>query len=519
MTAPPITILIVDDESQNRRLLELLLRSEGYLTVSVASGTEALALIESSPPDLILLDVMMPDMDGYQVAKRLKSKPSTSNIPIIMVTAQIDRDARLMGLEAGAEEFLTKPVDRAELSLRVRNLLRLKALGDFYRKHTQRLEQQVEERTVDLMRFRSAMDATADAIVLVNRGTMRLIEVNATACDMFGYTREEMLQMDPARLGAATLEQLRDAYDALIAGGGANEVTETQVLRKDGSALEVEAHRHAHRSGAEWTIVSVLRDITERKQAQQESLRFNAVLEERVRQRTAQLQMANQELEAFSYSVSHDLRAPLSAIDGFSAALAGDLDPQAMTERGRHYLERIRSGVVHMGDLIDALLSLAQVSRTDLSWDECDLSAMVQAVLDGYREGEPARATQFDIQPGLVAQGDSRLLRQMLDNLLGNAWKFSGQQPVTCIAVRREAGPGGEDVYAVQDNGVGFDMAYSDKLFGPFQRLHAMGEFPGTGIGLATVKRIVAHHGGRVWAESIPGQGSTFYFTLGGAPA
>lgn len=260
-----------------------------------------------------------------------------------------------------------------------------------------------------------------------------------------------------------------------------------------------------------------LRSRLERKQAQVEILRLNAELEERVRQRTAQLEAANQELEAFSYSVSHDLRTPLSAIDGFSGLLAKDIRAGGMTPaRGQHYLTRIRAGVAQMGELINALLSLAQVSKTSLRWDSVNLSALAQEVLNGYHEREPGRSVQLQVAPDVQVQGDARLLRQVLDNLLGNAWKFSAGQPQTRIAFGREQGSEGQDVYVVRDNGAGFDMAYSEKLFGAFQRLHTVAEFEGTGIGLATVHRIVVRHGGKVWAESAPGQGATFYFTLGG---
>ncbi len=261
-----------------------------------------------------------------------------------------------------------------------------------------------------------------------------------------------------------------------------------------------------------------LRARRERKQAQEEILRLNADLEERVRQRTAQLQAVNQELETFSYSVSHDLRTPLSAIDGFSDLLRKELSNNEASERSKHYLSRIRAGVGQMGELIDALLSLAQVSRTSLRWDRVDLSALAETVLRGYSEREPARVALLEVEPGLVTQGDARLLLQVLDNLLGNAWKFSGQQAQTHIIFRRESGPDGVAVYTVRDHGAGFDMAYSEKLFGAFQRLHTVTEFAGTGIGLATVHRIVTRHGGRVWAVSAPGQGATFYFTLGKPP-
>jgi PAS domain S-box-containing protein len=518
MTSAPATILIVDDESQDRKLLEALLRPEGYLTLSAANGEEALASVAQRAPDLILLDIMMPGMDGCQVASQLKANPATANIPIIMLTALIDHSARLAGLDAGAEEFLTKPVNRAELWLRVRNLLRLKEYGDFLKHHSRLLEEQVQARTADLQRFRTAMDATADAIFLTNRSTMRFVEVNATACAMLGYTREELFQMDAAQLGAATHEQLERAYDAIIAGPATNELTETRVRRKDGTQLQVEVHRQAQRAGADWIIVSVLRDITERKQSQKEIFRLNAELEERVRRRTAQLQAANQELEAFSYSVSHDLRTPLSAIGGFSGLLGKEIGASTASVRSKHYLNRINAGVKQMSELIDALLLLAQVSRISLRWDSVDLSAMAETVLNGYREREPDRVVQFDIQPDLVAQGDPRLLQQVLENLLGNAWKFSSQQPQTSIAFQCVTSTDGETVYSMQDNGAGFDMAFSEKLFAAFQRLHTVSEFAGTGIGLATVHKIVTRHGGKIWAKSAPGQGATFSFTLGRPP-
>lgn len=265
--------------------------------------------------------------------------------------------------------------------------------------------------------------------------------------------------------------------------------------------------------------IGSLRARLERKRAQQEVLRLNASLEDRVQQRTAQLEFANKQLEAFSYSVSHDLRTPLSAVDGFSNLLARDMDSSAATERSRHYLSRIRAGVAQMGELIDALLSLAQVSRTSLRWDQVDLSAMADAIFTALREREPEREVLLSIQPGLLARGDARLLHQVLANLLGNAWKFSGKQPKTLIAFRRESSPDEQDLYAVHDNGAGFDMTYSDKLFGAFERLHTVSEFSGTGVGLATVHRIITRHGGRVWATSEPGRGATFYFTLGSAPS
>jgi diguanylate cyclase (GGDEF)-like protein/PAS domain S-box-containing protein len=262
-------VLIVDDEEKNRRLLDLLLSSEGYQTSKAANAEEALVAIAAGAPDLILLDVMMPGMDGFELATMLKADPATSNIPIIMLTAQVDHGARLSGLKAGVEEFLTKPFESVELSLRVRNLLRLKAFNDFLRNHAVILEEEVQARSADLHRFRAAMDATADAITLVNRTTMRFVEVNSTACKMMGLTRNEMLQIAPIQLIAGTAQQLEQAYDDIISGKSANKLSEIQLRRPDGSSVLVETQQHAERSGNDWIIVSVLRDITERKETEQ----------------------------------------------------------------------------------------------------------------------------------------------------------------------------------------------------------------------------------------------------------
>jgi light-regulated signal transduction histidine kinase (bacteriophytochrome) len=262
-------------------------------------------------------------------------------------------------------------------------------------------------------------------------------------------------------------------------------------------------------------VIVMHTNITARKQAEDEISLLNRELEERVRLRTQQLEVANHELEAFSYSASHDLRTPLSAIDGYSSLLAKELGRVTSSERSNHYLTRIRAGVTQMGELIDALLSLAQLSRTSLQRDRVDLSAMARAVLLGLQEHQPERQAVVDVQPGLTVHGDTRLLQRVLDNLLGNAWKFSAGKPQTQISLTRASGPAGEDVYVFRDKGAGFDMAHADKLFAAFQRLHTDVQFAGTGIGLATVHRIITRHGGRIWAESAPGEGASFHFTLG----
>ena len=232
----------------------------------------------------------------------------------------------------------------------------------------------------------------------------------------------------------------------------------------------------------------------------------------------AALRLSNQELEAFSYSVSHDLRSPLNTVDGFSRLLAKQLSGE-VSVKGEHYLARIQAGVAQMGKLIEDLLSLAQVSRAQLRSEAVDLTACSNLILDEWRVRQPERKVEAVVQPGLVAQADGRLVKVVLENLLANAWKFTSQQPVASITVGQQLDSAGLPVFFVADKGAGFDMAYADKLFVAFQRLHTASEFPGTGVGLATVSRVISRHGGKLWAESSPGKGATFFFTLPTPPA
>jgi len=335
----------------------------------------------------------------------------------------------------------------------------------------------------------------------------RIVDWNPQAEEAFGWPREEVLgrplaeTLVPERYRQAHREALR-RFLATGEGSILGKRVEMTALRADGSELPVELTVVAVKEDASYVFNAFLQDITERKRA-----------EDTIKARTLELEASNAELEAFSYSVSHDLRAPLRSIDGFSQALLEDYD-ERLDEQGSEFLRRIRSATQRMGLLIDDLLDLSRVTRTELRREQVDLSAIASAIGRDLQQAQPDRQVNLTVEPGLVATADSRLMRTALANLLENAWKFTRNREVAEVRFGL-AGSGPEKVFMVKDNGVGFDMRYAEKLFQPFQRLHNVQEYPGTGIGLATVSRIVRRHGGRVWAEASIDGGAAFYFTLG----
>jgi light-regulated signal transduction histidine kinase (bacteriophytochrome) len=271
-------------------------------------------------------------------------------------------------------------------------------------------------------------------------------------------------------------------------------------------------------AGATPAITALLQQLREGRDADaavREILRITAGLETQLRQRDADVAAAIKELESFSYSVSHDLRAPLSTIDGFSRLLEGS-SAKGDAERSKHYLQRLRLGVANINELIAALLLVSRLLRAPMVPQAVDLGALAQDALAERQAAEPARLAQVEVQAGLVARGDPALLKQLIDQLTANAWKFSAKKDRALIAVGSQSGADGETVYFVRDNGAGFDMAHADKLFGIFQRMHVTSDFPGLGAGLAIAQRIVARHGGRIWAEAAVEEGATVYFTLPG---
>lgn len=368
----------------------------------------------------------------------------------------------------------------------------------------------------ELAQQASLLDKAQDAI-MVRDLDHRVLFWNQGAERMYGWSAQEAVGKPVTQLMVREPRILDTAMAALHASGEWK--GELDHVTRDGQCLTVEAHWTLVRdaAGKPEKILAINTDVTDRKEVLRQVERLNTELEERVQLRTRQLEEAIREMEAFSYSVSHDLRAPLNTIAGFSQILARNAGTQ-LSEREQHYLDRIRHGVRQMSELIDALLVLAKITRMKPRREQVDFSRIageVAEIIDeDARQRQRSGTVSLSVHPGMQVAGDPRLLRQALMNLLGNAWKFTGKTAEPRVEVGMQAAPGEPPVYFVRDNGAGFDMAYAERLFGAFQRLHPAREFEGTGIGLATVQRIISLHGGRIWAQGTPDHGATFYFTL-----
>lgn len=359
--------------------------------------------------------------------------------------------------------------------------------------------------------LRNLFENTLDA-VLYTRGADEIVRLNPAACAIFGLAPPELRGRRLVSLiapGEQRFALLREQRG--MTGHASGQLT---MLRGDGSEFQAEVSS-AEYPAADGSLCAfvVLRDISQRLRDEQEIRQLNAELSQRVSQRTAELEAANAELKAFAHSLAHDLQSPIAAIDGYSELLESVL-PKPLPQRGAHYLGRIRNAARKTSEYAQGLLALARLSQAVLSVTRVDLSAMATDLLTQLSERDSLRQVRWRVQPGLAADGDPTLLRMALENLLGNAWKFTRDAASARIEFAGDEPAQGPAVYRVRDNGAGFDMAYAHRLFGNFQRLHSQQEFPGTGVGLANVQRVVARHGGRVWAEAAVGAGACFYFTL-----
>jgi PAS domain S-box-containing protein len=493
-----LSILIVEDDKEAIEFLSRLVakRYPACVIHLAENGQQGVDLFQEHGPDLVITDINMPIMDGIEMAGRIKALGTGAQI--IAATAKSDTHYLLDGIKIGINRYVLKPIDMGKLFESIDECLdritmnrQMIAQYDFIRKLSRAVEQSTN------------MIVIADASGIIEY-------VNPTFTGITGYTLKEVAGQNlRVLLPLETYEMLRSTITRGLEWRG------EFVNRKKGGELfcvEASISTLAAEDGCPAHLVAVLQDISERKQAEENIRRINGELEQRVKERTVELQTSNIELESFCYSVSHDLRAPLRGMGGFSDILQEDHSDR-LDEAGKECLQRIKSAAVTMGQLIDDLLNLSRVTRSQLFREKVNLSAMANHVVQTMTEQEPERQVEVIVSEGIEADGDPNLIRLVLANLLGNAWKYTGNEPYPKI----EFGLyllNGEPVYFVQDNGIGFDVAHASMLFRPFHRLHGVAEFEGHGIGLATVQRIVSRHGGQIWAEGEVGKGAKFLFTL-----
>ncbi len=481
-----VRVLLVDDHSENLRALEAGLAASGHRVVAVASVHEALKLIGEQDFAVVLLDARMPGMDGPQTAE-LARLCQARGTPIVFMTDECKARAFTDGPGVRCSvECVSKSHAPQMLSAKVAHAHVSDQCGRFF------------SLSLDMMgvigfdgRLRELSDSWEPTLGFKRK-------------ELLGMRLEDLIHPDDRAAALARVLELRAAAGAAL-------TWENRVLRRDGSCRRLLWRAAAFERDE--VYYAAVRDVTERWRMEESLSGRAAELERRVNARTAELTAANQELEAFAYSVSHDLRAPLRKIDGFSAILerrcAGALD-----EESRRLITVIRGGCAKMGALIDDLLAFSRLGRKDMMNGDVDMNELARTVLEDVLKQEAGRAVEVRVGPLPNARGDAAMLRQVFFNLLSNAFKFTRLRKDPAVEIGAGAAAENECVYYVKDNGAGFDMRHAGKLFGVFQRLHASEEFEGTGIGLALAQRIVKRHGGRIWAMSAPGAGATFSFAL-----
>lgn len=541
-------VLIVEDESGAQLALRTLI-SKRYprLKLHVASdGEEGLELFRQVNPQIVLTDLNLPKLDGLRMAEAIRSL--APEVEVIALTGNDDCGQIIRSIRIGVSRYVLKPIELRQLyeaidtSLgRVRDFARQKIAEEALQRSEQRLRHALDAARLGSWEYR------------LPSGELVLDERCRT---ILGLGSEEPMSAAQALLTTHPEDRagVSEAYRQPAAGGEyATCQEEHRVVLPTGEVRWVSSHAKIHpcSDGVNtWCLTGIVIDITAQKRVQRELLQnrdnladlvlektrelkarnqrlnaeikqrklaeeeirmLNATLELRVKQRTAEREAAVRELESFSYSVSHDLRAPLRHINSYSAIIAEDFG-SCLPAEARGYLERMGAATARMGALIDHLLEVSRVGRVALRKETVDLSALVKSVAGALPGDSDARRLELVVQEGLFATGDPILLRQLLENLCDNAWKYSSKKPVSRLEFGR-SGESDHSCFYLKDNGAGFDMAHSHRLFKIFERLHGS-EFAGVGIGLATVQRIVERHGGKVWAQGTLDEGATFYFTL-----
>jgi two-component system, NtrC family, sensor kinase len=518
------TIVLIDDSVTFREELKTALQQAGYHVVVAGSGEEGLRLAEDVRPSGIIVDGELPGIDGATFIRRIRLDAALRGLPCFLLTGSEDRSAEVRALDAGADAFAVKEENVGVILARVAAMLR-SASDQSARGTTTSLQGPKKVLAVDdsetyLQQLADALRSEGYEVILARSGedALELLAVQQVDCVLLDLLmpgiggRETcrrvkcvpamrdipIIMLTAVEEREAMIEGLSAGADDYIAKSSDFDVVRARVLAQ----IRRKQFEDEHRTVRE-QLLRAKYEANEARTALEAAETRAALVEE--------LKLKNDELESFSYSVAHDLRAPLRSIDGFSLALLEDCG-ENLNEDGKQYLRYVRESAQHMARLIDDLLALSRVTRAELDRGETDLSSIARSVAERLARAAPDRQVELLLVDRLVANCDGRLLTIVFENLIGNAWKFTGKRS----NARIEIGTTGENpqTYFVRDNGAGFDMSYASKLFGVFQRLHSAAEFEGTGIGLATVQRIIRRHGGRIWAEGEVGCGATFFFTL-----
>jgi len=578
-------ILAVDDDPSARDLLVAVLGYAGHQVREAADGVEALAVANKEQFDLIIADLLMPTMDGFEFVRRLRENPAFVSMPVVFYTATyLESEARTLAKQCGVSHIITKPAESERILQTVGIVLGMPQLPvtppaeEFRQKHPGLLPARLARKAdtvvsrldaiIELgLQFASERDpqrllnnfcAAARKIIGAKYATVGVLDKDdRKLCYLFtsGMSPEIAARISESRLklpeSDAVLSERRPRRLSALSGNPklvglpkqhppvhsflsapiispdrvygwlclADKIGSTEFNEEDEGLAQILAAQvgRIYENASLYSeikryVAQLEAEIAERKQAQEQVRELNNELEGRVAKRTAELHAANEELEAFTHSVSHDLRAPLRAVGGFSKMLLQDFGPQ-LPDEGKRLLNVVTSSADQMRTMIDNLLKFSRLGRQALSIQTVNVSALVHEVIEEFRKEQSAGKVDVRIGDLPKCKGDQALLKQVFVNLLSNAIKFSRKKENPQVEVGCQS-PKGETIYFVRDNGAGFDMRFADKLFGVFQRLHDDEQFEGTGVGLSIVDRIIKRHGGKVWADAEEGKGATFYITV-----
>jgi DNA-binding response OmpR family regulator len=521
------TVLLIDDSVTFREELKAVLEQASYGVVVAGTGEEGLRLAIDLRPTAIIVDGVLPGIDGAAVIRRIRFDATLRRVPCLLLTASEDRGAEVRALDAGADAFVRKDEDITVVLAKLNAVLRSARTQIADQGQASLLAPKrilaVDDSETSLRELADLLRADGYEVALARSGeeALELLAVQPVDCVLLDLImpgiggREACMRMKNIAVVRdipviiLTAVDDRDSMIQGLAAGADDYIAKSSDFDLLRARVLAQIRRKQFEDENRLIREQLLRAEMEAMEAQtaRKIAEARAALVE-------ELEMKNRELEAFSYSVAHDLRAPLRSIDGFSQALLEDCGDK-LDEEGKQHLRYVRESAQGMAVLIDGMLSLARVARSEFRREPVDLTDLAQAIFAQLRRSAPDRSISTIAADDLLVDGDPRLLRVVLENLIGNAWKFTTKRTAPKIefgTVANRTPP----TYFVRDNGAGFDMTYVGKLFGVFQRLHSVSEFEGTGIGLATVQRIVSRHGGRVWAESEVGRGASFYFTLWG---